>query len=581
MSEPIQLFPQAGTTLRAPVPAISTTLQKPESVGAMGDHVLALKQQLVVAAVLSIVANVLLLTPTVYMLQVYDRVLISRSELTLVFLSAIALYLFGMNAMSECLRSRLLVRMGVRFDRAVSPQVFEASYRKHLNPHETNPAHAFTDLTELRQFLTGPGLFTFFDMPWVFVYITVLFFLHPFLGYCALAFVAVLALTVLVGQRRTQAPAQQLAESFKDSANFLEHKLRHVDVVEAMGMLAGLQQRWRVRHAVSMAMFARSQKSQHVLTSWTKFLRYTLQSFSLGAGALLVIDGQLSAGAMIAANVLMSKALAPIDALTSTFKGMVSAGSAFMRLDDLVSALQTTHTRQALPEGRATIQVRGLTASTPQRPQPILQGVSFEAWPGSLTVVLGHSGSGKSTLARVLLGIWPEYRGEVLWGRDPIADFDRVTLGSRVGYLPQDVALFEGTVSQNIARLQEVDPDKVIAAATSADLHQMILRLPQGYDTPIGEGGLALSGGQRQRIGLARAIYGQPDLVVLDEPNANLDDVGQAALAKVLAELKSQGRIAILITHRPDVLEMSDQVLVMEAGRLVYVGPPQQMKQRA
>jgi ATP-binding cassette subfamily C exporter for protease/lipase len=296
---------------------------------------------------------------------------------------------------------------------------------------------------------------------------------------------------------------------------------------------------------------------------------------------LLVIQGELSAGAMIASNVLMSKALGPIDALTGTWKGMVSATAAFWRLDELLDLNHQVEKHQGRPDVRAVLRVNNLVATTPERNKPILNGLSFEAWPGSLTVVLGHSGSGKSTLARVLLGIWPQYTGQVLWGAHPMGSFDRMTVGERVGYLPQDVELFDGTVSQNIARMQEVDAEKVIAAAMSADLHQMILRLPQGYDTPIGEGGMALSGGQRQRIGLARAIYGEPDLVVLDEPNANLDDVGQAALAKVLDELKRKGCIALLITHRPDVLDMSDQVLVMAEGRLQYSGPPQEMKKRA
>jgi ATP-binding cassette subfamily C exporter for protease/lipase len=469
----------------------------------------------------------------------------------------------------------------VRFDRTVSPQVFEASYRKHLNPHEPNPSGAFSDLTELRQFLTGQGLFAFFDMPWVFVYITVLFFLHPFLGLSALVFCVLLGLTVAISQRYTHEPHERLSQAYKDSSQFLEQKLRNVEVVEAMGMFAGLQQRWRVRHAVSVALYSKTQRTQHVLTAWTKFSRYTMQSLSLGAGALLVIQGELSAGAMIASNVLMSKALAPIDALTGTWKGMVSAAAAFWRLDELLDLHHQVDKHAGRPDVRAVLRVNNLVATTPERNKPILNGLSFEAWPGSLTVVLGHSGSGKSTLARVLLGIWPQYTGQVMWGSQPMADFDRVTIGERVGYLPQDVALFDGTVSQNIARMQEVDAEKVIAAAMSADLHHMILRLPQGYDTPIGEGGMALSGGQRQRLGLARAIYGEPDLVVLDEPNANLDDVGQAALAKVLDELKRKGCMALLITHRPDVLGMADQVLVMSEGRLQYSGPPQEMKKRA
>ena len=547
----------------------------------MAEAILALKHQFVVAAVFSIVTNLLMLAPTVYMLQVYDRVLISRSELTLVFISVITVYLFAMSALAEWLRSRLLIRMGVRFDRAVSPQVFEASYRKHLNPHEQNPSGAFSDLTELRQFLTGQGLFAFFDMPWVFVYVTVLFFLHPFLGVTALVFCALLGLTVAMSQRHSHEPHERLSQAYKDSSQFLEQKLRNVEVVEAMGMFAGLQQRWRVRHAVTMAVYTKTQRTQHALTAWTKFLRYTMQSLSLGAGALLVIQGELSAGAMIASNVLMSKALGPIDALTGTWKGMVSATAAFWRLDELVGEADPVDKHPGRPDVRAVLRVHNLVATTPERSKPILNGLSFEAWPGSLTVVLGHSGSGKSTLARVLLGIWPQYSGQVMWGSHAMAQFDRMAIGERVGYLPQDVELFDGTVSQNIARMQEVDADKVIAAAMSADLHQMILRLPQGYDTPIGEGGMALSGGQRQRIGLARAIYGEPDLVVLDEPNANLDDVGQAALAKVLDELKRKGCIALLITHRPDVLDMSDQVLVMAEGRLQYSGPPQEMKKRA
>lgn len=547
----------------------------------MAQQILAFKHLFMVAAVFSTVANLLMLTPTVYMLQVYDRVLVSRSELTLLFISVIAVYLFGMSALAEFLRARLLIRMGVRFDRAVSPMVFEASYRKHLNPHEANPSGVFSDLTELRQFLTGQGLFVLFDMPWVLVYVTVLFFLHPFLGVCALVFGVMLGLTVALSQRYTHAPHERLTQAYKDSHQFLEQKLRNVEVVEAMGMFAGLQQRWKVRHDVSMALYSNTQRTQHVLTSWTKFLRYTMQSLSLGAGALLVIQGELSPGAMIAANVLMSKALAPIDALTSSWKSMVGAVAAFWRLDDLMREAPQQPAHTARPEVRAVLRVQDLVATTPERQRPILHGVSFEAWPGSLTVVLGHSGSGKSTLARVLLGIWPDYQGQVHWGAVPMADFDRVALGPHVGYLPQDVELFDGTVSQVIARMQEVDAEAVIAAAKSADLHGMILRLPQGYDTPIGEGGLVLSGGQRQRIGLARAIYGRPDLVVLDEPNANLDDVGQAALANVLAELKARGCIAVLITHRPDVLDMADQVLVMADGQVQYLGPPQQMKKRA
>lgn len=302
-------------------------------------------------------------------------------------------------------------------------------------------------------------------------------------------------------------------------------------------------------------------------------MRYTQQSLALGAGALLVIDGQLSPGGMIAANVLMSRALAPIDMLVGTWRGFVGARAAFERLEALLRdhPERDPALSRVAPKGALTL--RDVVATAPGRASPILKGVSTAVEPGTVTVVLGPSGSGKSTLARCMMGIWPGVQGEVLLDGLPLDGWDRMELGPYLGYLPQDIELFDGSIAENIARFGEVDPQKVIAAARSAGLHEMILRFPKGYDTPIGEAGNLLSGGQRQRIGLARAVYGNPVLVVLDEPNANLDDVGEAALVRTVQELKAKGCTVFLITHRPGIVAVADRLLILQDGKVQADGP--------
>ena len=533
----------------------------------------AFRREFLVVGLFSMVANLLMLSPTLYMLQVYDRVLASRSELTLLAVSLITLFLFGVMALAEWLRSRLLVRAGVRLDAALGTRVFNATFEANLSQSGAPAQRAFADLTEIRQFLTGNGIFAFFDAPWTPIYIAVLFFLHPFLGAVAIVFALVQAALVWFGHRRTVAPAQAASEAQAGVNAFLQGKLRNAEVVESMGMLAGLRQRWQQRHADYLARQGQSQALGHRITAVSKWVRYSQQSLSLGAGALLVLDGQLSPGAMIAANVLMTRALAPIDLLVNTWRAFLGARSAFERLEALLQAHPERDQALTRVPPRGSIALQQVVASAPGRASPILKGVSLEAEPGSVTVVLGPSGSGKSTLARVLVGIWPDVRGEVLLDEQPLAGWNRVELGRHVGYLPQDIELFDGTIAENIARFGEIDSPKVIAAAKSAGLHEMILRLPRGYDTPIGEAGGMLSGGQRQRIGLARAIHGEPALIVLDEPNANLDDVGEQALMQAVRELKAKGKTVFLITHRPGAVQLADHLLVLRDGQIQLQGP--------
>ena len=533
----------------------------------------AFRREFLMVGVFSMVANVLMLSPTLYMLQVFDRVMSSRSELTLLAMSLITLFLFGVMAFAEWMRSRVLVRSGVRLDALLGTRVFNASFDAHLAPSRVSPARSFGDLIQIRQFLTGQGILAFFDTPWTPIYMGVLFILHPMLGFLALFFAAVQGALAWFGHRRTVTPAEDASKASSESAAYLQSKLRNAEVLEPMGMVHNLRPHGARRHAHAQELQGRAQAITHRITAWSKFIRYSQQSLALGAGALLVIDGQLSPGGMIAANVLMSRALAPIDMLVGTWRGFIGARSAFRRLEALLAAHPERDPALSRVAPQGALALRDVVAVAPGRAEPILKGVSVAVSAGTVTVVLGPSGSGKSTLARCMLGIWPDVSGEVLLDGLPIAGWDRNELGPYVGYLPQDVELFEGSIAENIARFGEVSPEKVIAAARSAGLHEMILRFPKGYDTPIGEAGHLLSGGQRQRIGLARAMYGDPVLVVLDEPNANLDDVGEAALVRAVQELKVKGCTVFLITHRPGIVAVADRVLVLRNGVVKADGP--------
>jgi ATP-binding cassette subfamily C exporter for protease/lipase len=535
------------------------------------------RREFVVVGVFSMAANVLMLAPTLYMLQVFDRVMSSRSELTLLAMSLITLFLFCVMAFAEWMRSRVLVRAGVRLDALLGTRVFNASFEANLAPSGVSPARAFGDLIQIRQFLTGNGILAFFDTPWTPVYMAVLFILHPMLGFLSLFFAAVQGALAWFGHRTTVAPAEEASKAGSEATSYLQGKLRNAEVLEPMGMVHNLRPHWAQRHAHAQQLQGRAQALTHRITAWSKFIRYAQQSLALGAGALLVIDGQLSPGGMIAANVLMTRALAPIDMLVGAWRGFISARGAFGRLEALLGAHpeRDPALSRVAPQGALTL--RDVVAVAPGRAEPILKGVNVAVAPGTVTVVLGPSGSGKSTLARCMVGIWPGVSGEVLLDGLPIEGWDRNELGPYLGYLPQDIELFEGSIAENIARFGEVSPEKVIAAARSAGLHEMILRFPKGYDTPIGEAGNLLSGGQRQRIGLARAVYGDPVLVVLDEPNANLDDVGEAALVRTVQELKAKGRTVFLVTHRPGIVAVADRLLILRNGTVQANGPRDQV----
>jgi ATP-binding cassette subfamily C exporter for protease/lipase len=533
----------------------------------------AFRKEFLIVGLLSFLANLLMLAPTIYMLQVFDRVLVSQSELTLLAVSIITLFLFGVMACSEWLRSRVLVRAGMRFDEQLSTRVFNASFENYLSQSSTNSSRAFSDLIQIRQFITGSGIFALFDAPWAPIYIAVTFFLHPWLGMLSLLFALVQAALAWFGHRHTVEPSEEAAKVGSETSSYLQSKLRNSEVLESMGMIANLQGRWNNKYLAWVDKNSLAQSLTHRVAAWSKFIRYSQQSLALGAGALLVIDGQLSPGAMIAANVLMGRALAPIDQLVGTWRGFISCKNSFARLENLLADYPERDPALTRVGPTGEISLRQVFASAAGRTTPILKNISFSAPAGTVVAVLGPSGSGKSTLARVMVGIWPDVIGETLLDGLPIESWNRTDLGPHLGYLPQDVELFEGSIAENIARLGEVDSDKVIAAARCAGMHEMILRFPKGYDTSIGEAGNLLSGGQRQRIGLARAIYGEPSLIVLDEPNANLDDAGEAALLQTVCELKAKGKTVFLITHRPGAVAVADRLMILRDGEIFADGP--------
>lgn len=535
------------------------------------------RREFMVVGLFSMVANLLMLTPTLYMLQVFDRVMKSQNGLTLIAISLITLFLFGVMAFAEWARSRLLVRAGVRLDEELNSRVFNASFEAALNQAGRNPLQAFTDLTNIRQFLTGNGIFAFFDAPWTPIYLAVVFLLHPFLGWLALAFVVILAGVTYASHRITEASTKGVLQTTTDVNTYVHSKLRNAEVIEALGMLDHLRRRWKNRQSQHLQAAAASQEINRRMQSFSKFVRYSMQSLMLGAGALLAIKGELTMGGMIAANVLMGRALAPIDLIQNSWRAFITARTAFEALEALLRSNPARHARaiHAAPQGHVAIE--NLVATVTGREQPILHNLTADFPAGDIIAIIGPSGSGKSTLARALVGIWPQSQGRVLLDGESLDSWERSELGPHIGYLPQDIELLEGSIAENIARFGTVDPEKVIDAAKRSGIHDMILRFPKGYDTSMGEAGNMLSGGQRQRIGLARAIYGNPALIVLDEPNANLDDAGEAALIEALRYLKSMGKTVFLITHRMNIIGAVDRILLLVDGQIRRYGPRQEV----
>ncbi|KRP71169.1 type I secretion system permease/ATPase [Pseudomonas paralactis] len=521
----------------------------------------------------SAVINLLMLAPALYMLQVYDRVLASGNQMTLLMLTLMILGLFALMGALEWVRSQVVIRLGTQMDMRLNQRVFDAAYEAQLKGGTQAAGQALHDLTTLRQFATGQALFAFFDAPWFPVYLLVIFLFHPWLGLLALGGALLLMALAWANHHVSQAPmalASQLSISASQQATA---NLRNADTIEAMGMLATLRGRWFSQHQAFLVQQNLASEKTAVVTAWSKGVRLALQSLVLGLGAWLAVNGDITPGMMIAGSILMGRVLSPIDQLIGVWKQWGSARLAYERLSLMLQDNPARPARMNLPVPKGQVSLEQISACAPGSRRPALANLGFSLPAGDVLGVIGPSGCGKSTLARVLVGAWAPLAGKVRLDGADLAVWDKQQLGPHIGYLPQDIQLFAGSIAQNIARFETVEADKVLAAAQMAGVHELILQLPQGYDTQLGEGGAGLSGGQKQRVALARALYGLPALIVLDEPNANLDEVGEQALLQAIAQLKQQRRTLILITHKPNVLSLTDQLLILKDGQMQAFGP--------
>lgn len=523
-------------------------------------------------AAFSGVINVLMLTPAVYMLQVYDRALVSSNVTTLLMLTVLVVGLYVLMALLEVVRSSVLIRVGNRLDMMLNKRVFGAAFERNLRRAGGNPAQALQDLSQVRQFLTGNGLFAFFDAPWTPIFLLVIALVHPLLGLITLIGSILLIALAYLTEVSTRKPLAEANQSALASGAFANNNLRNAEVIEAMGMLPAIRQRWFGNHLRTLEMQTLASDRAAYINGTTRFVRITLQSLILGTGALLAIEGKITPGMMIACSILAGRALAPVELAISTWKQLLTSRSSWERLNTLLSDFPAHKPGMPLPKPQGMVAVEGAYTTAPGSPVTILRGVSLSVAPGEALGIIGPSAAGKSTLARLLVGVWPATAGKVRLDGADVYQWDKEELGPWLGYLPQDVELFDGSIAENIARFGEIDGEAVILAAQQAGVHEMILRLPQGYDTPLGADGGSLSGGQKQRIGLARALYGEPSLIVLDEPNASLDDVGEAALIKALVDLKQRGKTLVLISHRPTVMNIVDKVLVLREGAVQMFG---------
>ena len=552
--------------------------QTPAKYPELADAFQDVKRYFIYAGFFSAAVNLLMLVPVIYMLQVYDRVISSGSYSTLAMLTLLMVALTAALGGFEWVRSMILISASNRIEKNLRRRVSDATFKRALiTGGMVSNAQPLNDLSSLRQFLTGNGLFAFFDAPWFPIYVFVMFMFHPMFGYAAIFAGIVMIALAYTTEKVTSKKLQDANTQSTSINNQINGTIKNSEVIAAMGMADDLRHRQEARFDKVLTLQTDASRWAGILQSLSKTFRMVMQSLLLGLGALLALQQEISPGMMIAGSLLLGRALAPIDMLVGTWKGFTLARGQYDRLGQLLAQIPKDAETMSLPEPTGKLSVEQVTVVPPGSKNIVVRGVTMELNPGEALGIVGPSASGKSCLARALLGIWPAYSGKVRLDGADIASWNRSELGPHIGYLPQDIELFDGSISENISRFGDVDPEKVVAAAKTAGVHELILNLPKGYDTVIGGAGGVLSGGQRQRIGLARAIYGSPKYLVLDEPNSNLDDQGERELVEAIRRIKAAGATVIVITHRTMVLQCVDKILVMRDGAAHSFGPRDQV----
>ena len=516
----------------------------------------------------ALLAGLLVLAPTGYMFEVYDRVVNSRNHLTLAMLTLLVLFAFAVMEILEWVRSEILREAGVKLDHRLARRVFQASYASNLARSGEITTQPMDDLRNVREFLYSPVLGAVMEFPLALVFLVLIFLISPALGWAALVGAVVQVLLGWLNERSTRPPMAQANRSALAAQAYADTALRNAEVIESMGMLPDIHRRWKLRQGEGMDLQAVASLRGGAFQALTRFMQNTMSSLLLGLGAWLLLRHELSGGAgmMIVGSILGGRILSPVVLIVAQWRSVVQVREAWTRLDSLLIQFPVRPQTMPLPKPRGFLTVENLVASAPGGTSPILKGLAFAIQPGEALIVVGPSAAGKTTLARLLTGLWPASMGKVRLSGVDMHTWDKAELGPSIGYLPQGVALMDGTLAENIARFGVIQPALVEAAARAVGLHEMITALPKGYDTPVGRDGAMLSGGQRQRVALARALYADPVLVILDEPNSSLDEAGDAALTEAIQAFKSRGTSFVVMTHRTSVLAVADKMLVLRDG---------------
>jgi PrtD family type I secretion system ABC transporter len=550
--------------------ADSGSSKRPSVSSAIG----ACRSALLGTAGISLVTNLLMLTGPLFMLQIYDRVLASGSVETLAALLVLVTGLMAFMGLLELVRARVLVRIGLRIDRLIGKALFESVMLVTPAVGGARQTQALRDLEQIRQFAGGPVPSAAFDAPWVPIYFALLFLFHSLLGLLALTGALVLVVLSVINEALSRRPLQEVSKLSARSMEFAEAGRRNAETLHAMGMTGVYCKKWLDQHRQILFKHLHASDIAGTLTISTRIIRLFLQSLVLAAGAYLALQQAITPGLMIAASIIMSRALSPIEQLVGQWRSILAVRQAALRVEKQLQQIPQVPQRISLPPMRGYLTVSDVYAAPLGSQEIVLKGLNFSLAPGQAVGVIGPSASGKSTLARALVGVWPLKRGGIRLDGAALDQWDRSQLGWNIGYLPQDIELFDGTIADNISRFDpRCEQQHILSAARQANVHELILRLPQGYETRVGEAGAVLSGGQRQRIALARALCGDPAFIVLDEPNSNLDSEGEQALCNVIRELRREGRTIVVMAHRASVIGAVDHLLVLRDGRQISFGP--------
>jgi ATP-binding cassette subfamily C exporter for protease/lipase len=525
----------------------------------------------------TVIINLMAIVPMLFMMNVMDKVMNSRSVITLISLTAVVLGLYVFWSALEWIRSRMMVRLSLRMDWDLSADVFDASFRRFVGRKNINIQQLLGDVTILRQFMTGQGIFTIIDAPFAVVFIIIGGLFHPYLAIFAVVAAVIMVITAYISQKMTTPGLKAANDSNTEASRVANASLAHAEATMALGMMGAIRQRWYNEHHKHLKHQVNASEASGLTGAFSDFFQKAMGSLQMMVGTLLAIEGLITAGMMMAATMLISMAVTPITKLISSWKEVVAARQAYERINALLSDDVRRQSRMQLPPVAGSLVIEKAAAVPPGHNKAVLMDIDFKVAPGQAVAIVGPSAAGKTSLVRLLVGVWKPAKGSVRLDGVEISEWDHDEFGPQIGYVPQEIGFFEGTVAENIARLGEIDPQKVVQATKLIGMHETILSFPKGYDTELGETGFALSGGQRQRLAICRALYGMPKFVVMDEPNANLDEVGESALVQAVAYLKSQGSTVIITTHRPRLIGAVDNLLVLRNGAQVGFGPADDM----